>query len=166
MRVLNLAVSAFVLFALVAGCDDPVVGPKNDATAEVDGLTLRLSAPDTVAVADSFEVRFVVQNRSAGDVTVKTPNSCLVLPRVTDGVGERVPLKGTGIGCLTVITTHEIDAGETIGRSFDVEAALFTSEGEEPVSPGRYTLQARLDWTIDGEKVDLSVIGRELVVHQ
>lgn len=166
MKVLNLAVSAFVFFALVAGCDDPVVGAMNDATAEVDGLTLRLSAPDTVAVTDSFEVQFVAQNRSAGDVTVKTPNSCLVLPRVTDGVGERVPLKGTGIGCLTVITTHEIPAGETIKRSFDAKAVLVTSEGEEPAPSGRYTLQARVDWTIDGEEVNLSAIKRELVVRR
>lgn len=166
MRVLTLTASPFLLFALVVGCDDPFVGAENDTTAEVGGLLLRLSAPDTVAVADSFEVRVIAQNQSDDDVAVKTPNSCFVIPHVTDGTGDRVPLKGTGILCAAAITTHEIPEGGGIEKSFDVKAVRYTSEGEDPVSPGRFTLQARLDWTIDGEKVDLSVVGRELVIRR
>jgi len=165
MTRLNLTALASLLLILVAGCNDSFVGAENAATAEVDGLLLQLLAPDTVAPADSFEVRFVVQNRTGEDVAVTTPSGCLVVPRVTDGTGERVPLKGTGILCTAAITTHEIPAGGAVNRNFDMQAVLFTSEEEKPGSPGRFTVEARLDWSIDGEPVALSVIGRDLVVR-
>lgn len=170
MRVFNLTVLAFLL-VFIAGCNGSLSGAGDSlprigegAEATVGRLSLQLLAPDTVAVRDSFEVRFVAQNPTGDDVAVRTPNSCLAVPSVTDAAGERVPLKGSVISCAAVMTTRDIPARDAVERTFDMKAVLTTPEGEKPVSPGRYAIQVELDWRIDGEKPDLSTLGRELVV--
>lgn len=164
MRASNLAVP-LLLLGLLAGCDSLGFGQGDEAletrgvtSATVDGLRVHLFAPDTVAVGEAFVVRVAVQNQTKNDASVTTPGSCLVTPGIFDGEGERVGFKGSIIGCLGVVTTHEIPAGEVMEGSFDVEAVLYTREGDEPVAPGEYTVRANLEWT---ERT----IERELVVR-
>lgn len=168
-RVLNLVVF-LLLLELVVGCDSVVGVEPNAASAIVEpGLKVHLFAPDTVAVRDSFVVRFVVQNRTFEDQTVVTPSTCLVIPGVFESSGlERVPFKGSIIGCGAAIWEHEIPRGKSVGRTFEMRAVLPQyEEGEEDklVSPGRYAVRVKLDWTIAGESVELSAIERELVVR-
>ena len=74
MRGFSLSAFAFLL-VLIAGCNDSLSGVGEGAEATVGGLSLQLLAPDTVAVRDSFEVRFVAQNPTGDDAAVRTPNS-------------------------------------------------------------------------------------------
>lgn len=163
-----------VVFGLVAGCDsisglwqnEGPLDTRTAASATVDGLAVHLFAPDTVAVADSFEVRVVVQNQEDQVQTVTTPSACLVQPGIFDKEGDREPFKGSILLCAAAITTHEIPANGTVERRFDVQAALSTADGNEPVSPGTYAVRVEFDWTIDGDKAELTAIEREIVVHR
>lgn len=153
MRAPYLAVP-FLLLGFLAGCDFLGIGQGGEeldtrgaTSATVDDLEVHLFAPDTVAVADSFEVRVALQNRTKNDASVTTPGSCLVTPGIFDEEGERTGFRGSVIGCLAVVTTHEIPAGEVVELAFDVEAALYTRDGDEPVSPGAYTVRPDLHWT-------------------
>jgi len=116
-------------------------------------------------VADSFNVRVIVQNQTFEKRAVTTSNTCLVEPGVFDDEGTRVPFRGSVHFCGAAVTTHEFPPADTKERRFDVQAAVFTGEGNKPVSPGTYTLQVPLDWTIDEKRVERSAI-RKLVVRR
>ena len=62
------------------------------------------------------------------------------------------------------MASRDIPARDAVERTFDMKAVLTTPEGEKPVSPGRYAIQVKLNWRIDGERADLSTFGRDLVV--
>lgn len=117
------------------------------------GLEIVLAGPDTVTAADSFSVQVTVKNNSDRTVVVETPNSCLIRPGIYAD-NERVPMKGSIIGCATVITRHEFDTGEARSRTFDMRAVRDGEEGGAPMSPGHYTIRVSLDWTIDGEMIE------------
>lgn len=171
---LSLLTTSFVLmFGLIAGCDsisglwqdDGSLDTHTAVSVTVDGLAVHLFAPDTVVVADSFEVRVVVQNRTYADQSIRTPNSCLVRVGIFTREGSRVPFKGSTTGCFDVITTHEIPADDTVERRNNMQAMLSTTDGNEPVSPGTYVVRVEFDWTIDEDKAELKAIEREIVVR-
>lgn len=168
-RTFNLT-AVLVFLGLLFGCDS-VGGFDDGVTAKVDGLKIHLFAPGTVAASDSFEVRFVVLNRTFEEVTIVTPSGCLVVPGVFEGsqygLRERVPFRGSVIACTAAITEHEIPGRQTVERTFDLEAVLprYDEREDEPVPPGDYLLRVGLDWTIEGKKVDLVAVERELVVR-
>lgn len=167
-----------LLLGLTAGCDglsglgENGLDADNAATATVDGLKIYFSAPDTVAPRDSFEVRFVVLNRTFENMTVVTSNSCLVTPGIFEdtgfGVGARTPFKGSVIGCLMVATEHDIPAGKALKRTFDMQAVLpgYDEREDEPAPPGHYVIRAGLDWTLGERNIELSGIERRLTVHR
>ena len=158
-----LSLTALVLcLGLVTGCDtligsggagnadEPPI-PGDAARVSIDELDAYLVTPDTVSVGDPFEIRILVQNQTRRDVVVQTSSGCLVVPSVFEAGGERVPFRGTGIFCTAAITNHEIPSGETIERTFDVQAALRTEEEDVPASPGTYEVRTDLDWGIQGD---------------
>lgn len=165
-------VAAIILSVSLAGCDalwgiDDSGDGAGPATAVVEpGLRLTLSAPDTVAAGEAFTVRFAAQNRTGAEVAVRTPSSCLIEPGVFTLGGERVPFVGSIRGCAAVITTHRIPAGETLARTFDVQAVRRVPDGTAPAEPGPYTVGVSLNWRIDGEAVSLSTLGRRLRVRR
>ena len=160
--------------AAITGCD-ALLGvdssgdrgtTSNPATAVVEpGLVVRLTAPDTVAVGEAFAVRFAVQNPTGEAIDLTTSSSCLMEPVIMGTGGRRIPFEGATVGCLAVVTTHTIPAGEALVRTYNMRAAVSMPEGNEPVWPGRYTVQADLSWHIDGNEVPLSTLGRSLVVR-
>jgi len=143
------------------GSDDDELDTANATTMEVDGLAVHLFAPDTVAVADSFSVRVIVQNQADEKwQTVTTPHSCLVQPGIFNGEGNRVSFRGSWRGCLAVITTHEFPPGDSKKIRFDMEAVVSAAEEEVPATPGLYTLKVDLRWTEDRS------VERTLVVER
>jgi hypothetical protein len=172
MRSFILFITVFLFLGLPVGCDtvtgvvqkDEDIDLSKATRATVNGLGIHLSVPDTVAVADSFSVQVVVSNPSQTDRSVTTPSACLVRPGVVSG-DIRVPIKGSTLLCAAAITTHHIPAGELEKRRFDMQAVLDTSEGEQSVSPGTYTVQATLNWKINGEEIHHTVT-KELVIQQ
>jgi hypothetical protein len=173
MRQLLFSLLLFV-FGLVAGCESITGLGQNGETldlrgatsATIDGLAVHLFAPDTVAVADSFEVRVVVQNQTDEKQAVTTPSACLVQPGIFDKEGDRVPFKGSILLCAAAITTHDIPADDTVERRFDIRAVLDTADGEEPAPPGNYVVQTELDWTIGGREIERRDPKREIVVRR
>jgi len=168
----SLLTPVFVLvLSFTAGCDSITglwqngdgLDTRGATTMEVEGLAVHLFAPDTVAVADSFVVRAVVQNQGTEPRTVTT--SCLLWPGIFDGGGSRVPFPGSRLLCGASVTTYKFPPGEVKERRFDMQAVLDTADGVEPVSSGSYTVRVTLDWTIEGNEVERSV-ERSLVVRQ
>lgn len=141
----------------------PFESEKSDAAQSLD---FRLSAPDTVAVRDSFEVRFTIENQRDQDIHLTTGDSCL-LELNTFSDRERVPFRGTEFGCYQVVTTHRVRANGTLGRIFELQAV--TSKGKESVSPGTHTVEAGFAASkgpgLDGETIR-KVLQHELVVRQ
>lgn len=124
------------------------------ATTTVEpGLEIQVSTPDTVERAEKFDVRFVVQNRGDGDVVVESPTSCPVypvtfdLPSAVSGARSRVRFEGVSLICRQAFTQHEIPEGDTLGRTFQMEAL---KKSGEPVEPSTYAGRVEFDWTVVG----------------
>lgn len=174
MKTLRYA-AAIILLASLAGCDalwgiDDAgngVDASGPATAVVDpGLLVSLAAPDTVTAGEAFTVRFSVQNQTDRPVDLTTSNSCLTLPRVTTFGGERVPFVGSSWACAAVVTTRTIPVGDALTRTYDMRAALSPSRNDTvPAPPDRYTVQSTISWSIGGETVPLSTLGRSFLVR-
>jgi len=167
-------VAATVLLVSLTGCDalwgiddsSDNDNAREPATAIVDpGLVVGLAAPDTVTVGEAFTVRFTVQNTTGETVDITTSSGCLALPSVVEFYGERVPFVGTSLGCTAAITTHTIPAGEALTQTFDLRASLSGSDSETAASPGPYTVQANFNWSIGGNEVSLSTLGRSFRVQ-
>lgn len=151
-----------LLVGLISGCDtligsggagdaDGPLIPSDTASVSINELDVHLVTPDTVSVGEAFEIRILVQNQTRRDVVVQTGSGCLTVPGVFEIGGERVPFRGTGIFCTAAITNHDIPSGETIERTFDVQATLRTEEEDVPASPGTYEVRTELDWGIQGD---------------
>ncbi|PEN05976.1 hypothetical protein CRI93_10860 [Longimonas halophila] len=160
-RLLNWA-ALLLLVGLITGCDtligsggagnaDELPIPGNATRVSINELDVYLVTPDTVSVGEAFEVRVLVENQTRRNVVVQTSSGCLVVPSVFEAGGERVPFRGSGIVCTAAVTNHDIPSGETIERTFDVQAALRTEEEDVPASPGTYEVRADLDWGIQGD---------------
>lgn len=164
MRRFGLLVAGVLVVGLVAGCDS-ILGIGGDdgrdrrgaTTVEVEGLAVHLFVPDTVAVADSFAVRVVVRNQTTEKRALTTPSACLTGTRILDARNERVPFRGSARLCAAVVTTREIPSYTAIERQYDMQAVLDTPDGDQPAAPGSYTVQVDLDWSIEGDDVELSV---------
>lgn len=168
--------------ALLAGCEMPFgtapsdggeePGPEHRDKVQVEpGLVARLYAPEQVASGDSFDVRVRVENVAGRAVQFQTPNSCLVRPGVYYAggpkEGERAEMKGSLIGCLTVITERQARPGEAKTRVYDMEAVLVGSGEESPPPPGNYRLEAQIDWTVEGKDVEETLeAGFSVVVDE
>lgn len=175
MRLLNWA-ALLLLVGCITGCDtligsggagntdEPVI-PDDASRASINELDVYLAAPDTVSVGEEFEIRVLVQNQTRRDVVVQTSNGCLAVPSIFEIGGERVPFKGSWIGCTTAITYHDIPRGETIESTFDVQATLRTEEENVPPSPGSYEVHADLNWSIQGEHPSHIALKRRLHVQ-
>ena len=166
MRSFSLGVAVLTLAsAVLMGCDmiSPFESEKSDAAQSLD---FHLSAPDTVAARDSFEVQFTIENQRDQDIHLTTGDSCL-LELNTFSDGERVPFRGTEFGCYQVVTMHRVHANGTLGRTFELQAV--TPEGKEPVSSGTHTVEAGFAASkgrgLNGETIR-KVLQHELVVRQ
>ena len=173
MKTLRYA-AAIILLASLAGCDalwgiDDAgngVDASGPATAVVDpGLLVSLAAPDTVTAGEAFTVRFSVQNQTDRAVDLTTPNACLAYPSVYVFGGDRVPFVGASTACAAVVTTRTIAAGDALTRTYDMRAAIAGSDGEVPAPTNRYTAQAAMSWSIGGDAVPLSTLGRSFLVR-
>lgn len=148
--------------ALLAACEMPFgvrsEGPSSspspsDRLTIEPGLEVTLLAPDTVAAADSFEVRTTVKNKTGQTVELQTPTSCLFEPGVYFD-GERVQMKGSLLFCAMVITDRTISPGDGRAHTYEMQAVLTDSEEETLTPPGKYTIQVGIDWVIKGRRVE------------
>jgi hypothetical protein len=134
------------------GRDGPGLEPRDEVAVE-PGLVATLYAPRQVTAGDTFDVSVRVENAAGRPVQFQTPNSCLARPGVFYGggpkEGERAEMKGSLIGCLTVITDREVGPGDAETRVYDMEAVLTGPEEESPAPTGDYTLEAEIDWTVE-----------------
>lgn len=156
-------IGLILLLGLFAGCD--LIGGQTEIGRI---LMTQLSAPDTVAVRDPFMVQFTVENHGHEDIVVKTGSCGLVTPGIFAD-GERVPFKGSGgLICTPINPPYTIPVGEPVARTFNMQAMRHTSEGDEPVSPGTYTIKVELRWKVTrprkGERIE-KVLERDLVVR-
>lgn len=144
--------------APIDGGEEPGLDEPRDKVQVEPGLVARLYAPERVTSGDTFDVRVRVENVSGRAVQFRTPNSCLVRPGVYYAggpkEGERAEMKGSLLGCLTVITERQAGPGDAETRVYDMEAVLVGSGEESPAPPGDYKLEAEIDWTVEGKDVE------------
>jgi hypothetical protein len=174
MKTLRYA-AAIILLVSLAGCDalwgiddtGDGVDASGPETAVVEpGLLVRLTAPDTVTAGDAFTVRFSVQNQTERPVDLTTPSSCLAYPGIYVFGGDRVPFVGASTVCAAAITTRTIPVGNALTQTYDMRAALSPSGNNTvPAPTDRYTVQATINWSIGGETVPLSTLGRSFLVR-
>ena len=138
---LRTAAARLAALTFVFACRDPLA-PNGPAPSEVrlaSGLRLAVTAaPAEVAPGDSVTVRVVVRNPTNGSIQVTSGCSTLAMLGVAraDGRESRLP---AGFGCLAVLRTFTLAAGETV--AYDHRFAARTFDGAPGVS-GRYRAQA------------------------
>jgi hypothetical protein len=141
--------------ALACGCSEPV-GPGGLVA------TLRVR-PDTVAAGDTFHVVVTIQNPTVHPVTLYSGSSCLVLPYVLRG-GQGQRFAGTGLGCLAVMSSFPLAAGDSLRRDFTLVAMM-----EDTVAPpygytatppvGSYVVRAEMQVALPNLEAPLVVAG-------
>lgn len=166
MRSFSLLVAVFtVVCAVLMGCDT-IFPFQSEKSGIAQRLDFDLRAPDTVAVDDSFEVRFTIQNRGKQRIRLTTGNSCLLELR-TFSDGERVAFRGTQFGCFPAITPHRVPGNGALGRTFELRASGY--DGKNAVTSGTYTVRADFGASIgpglDGETIR-KVLRHDLVVRK
>ena len=127
------------LVFLLSGCDDNpmITGSNPDST---DLLNIEVEAPEQVEQGSTFEMVVTVENESNETVEVTTPHSCLYNSKVYKDE-EHVHFEGTQWACLTVVTTHKIEAGEKKRDVHEITAKEYGSSSEaEPAGEGEYEL--------------------------
>lgn len=168
--------TCFVLILLVAGCELPFGASseneiatgfeKKDQVTIEPGLEAQLLGPELVAAGDSFRVRFHLKNITTSTIRFRT-GGCWGRPAVFSGE-ERVPMVGSLQVCTLELLHWKLSAGAERTRDFDLKATMNASMGSPkvvgPAEPGTYTLQAKLDWTIYGQKIDKRLEGELEVV--
>ena len=110
-----------------AGCT-PVVAPWEVLKAE---FTV---TPSVVNAGDSIIVTATISNPTNTPMRVHSPDGCVVLPRISFD-GRSSWWKGTGLGCVSVISSFDVPAQGHLKREFVLVALL-----QEPHSPWDYTI--------------------------
>ena len=122
-----------------------------------------LEAPEKVAPGESFEVIYRITNPGPIDLSMLTSHSCIGNVRVFRD-GEPAEFEGENVICLTVITIHQIPAGETLERVYRLTAASGVPE-PQAVAPGTYTIRVDSQVrSINGVPDTLPTISREIEV--
>lgn len=129
------------LFAAAVGACGDAVGPESARRGELE-VRLTLST-DEVRLHESFEARVVLRNGGDEDITLVSPCSALAFVGL-HRAADRVPVRGTEMGCFDVVTEWEIPAGGELSQTWTVTAE--THEGD-PVSRGLYVF--RVDFLVD-----------------
>lgn len=155
-RTMSLAAAgpvAAVLIGTSAGCGDdpfPLEPGMTVLSGHYRGMVMSLEVePDEVEPHGEFTVTFRMHNPMDREVAVGTPHSCLALPRVYLEE-ERVPFRGTSLGCLARITNHVFEPGETVTRSWNLSAEYFGTPGftaGEPAPPGKYRVRVTAEFS-------------------
>lgn len=144
--------------AALTACALEATGPHTGIVGLPAGLDVQLSvAPGEVAQRAPFTARLAVTNRSSDTVRVVTSHGCLVLPNVVRD-GERVPFRGTDIGCTAAVTTHVFAPGETRTQSWNLKAELYAQhpgDVDGAAAPsGTYRVRAVFDTGVGGRPED------------
>lgn len=149
---------ALALSLSPSGCDAGLTSPPLVVDEGLpDGLVMSIEVePDEVHAHQPFVATFRIRNVTLDPIQVTTPHSCLVVPGVYRN-GERVPFEGSGYGCLTVISTHTFEPGETRTRTWEMRAEFRAQAPGEPdglpAPPGTYLVRAEFEFTNeDGER--------------
>ncbi len=99
--------------------------------------------PNVVRPGDSLLVTLTIVNPTPLPIRLGSGDSCVALP-VVYADGERVAWEGTGLGCLTVMSTFDVPGGGTLTREFPLVAFLQEETApwdySVPPPPGTYEL--------------------------
>lgn len=140
---------ATLLALFAAGC-----GPE---PLSFGSLTLRLDVqPAQVSAADTFTVRLVVRNVGVQDTALTSGCSVPTFFGLDGPAGVVYP--APGFGCLTVVTTFRIAAGDSLTMTRKFVARDTGKLGYPALPPGEYVLFT--DWQIWG----LPVLRQPLTV--
>jgi hypothetical protein len=139
----------------VLACGNPV-GTVTDLRVD-----LRLE-PSVVRAGESMTASLVINNPTGDTIRLVSGSSCIAtLDVLVDG--QRLDMQGTGFGCLAVITTFHIAAGDSLTRTFGLVTWLREPRAPwryiEPLPPGVYRLRAAM-------QVDLPDQEHEFLVTQ
>jgi hypothetical protein len=113
--------------ALLIACAEPV-GTIGDLR-----ISFRVT-PNVVQAGDSMTAKLVVINPTANSVTISSGSSCVATIDALHNE-QRVDLKGSGFGCLTVVSYFVVPARDSLVTTFHLEAML-----QEQQAPWRYVI--------------------------
>lgn len=126
-----------------------------------DLLTVDVTVtPSVVSPGDSLLVTLTIANPTPSPIRLGSGDSCVALP-VVYADGKRVAWEGTGLGCLTVVSTFTVPGGGTLTREFSLVAFLQEETApwdySVPPPPGTYDLVMEMH-------VQLADVVQEIVV--
>lgn len=161
----------------LAGCTsfiDPITDDEFEAPGAVisHGLVMHLSLDRTeVEPGEAFTATYTIRNSRSEAVLLES--SCSQPARgVVYQNDQEVNFTGSGSGCYTSIGTHNIAAGETLTRQWEVEAAIIIKaypDGRppdvEPAAPGHYVFRVTPDvFQINGAQAQLPAVEEAIEV--
>jgi len=125
-----------------------------------------VQVPERVEPGAPFTVVYQVTNHGPVDLTLVTPHSCLANIRFYRD-REQVPVSGQYVGCLTVITQHELPVGETVKQEFQLHATSADASDASPLSAGNYQVKVRSEVVeIGGIRAALPVATGEFEIDE
>jgi hypothetical protein len=138
-----------------------------------DGLVMELSLDRTeVESGGTFTATYSIRNTNLEPVLLTT--ACFAFARgVVYQNDQEKAFMGSSSGCYTSIGTYEIDAGETLTRQWEVEAAIIIKaypDGRPPdielAAPGHYVFRVQPDvFEINGAQAQLPSVEQAIEVR-
>lgn len=163
-----------ILALLIAGatsvaCAHQITGPHTDLSGLPSGLDVQFTvAPGEVRPHEAFSAELTVTNTTAEVIKVVTANGCLAVPHVIRD-GQRVPFRGSNVGCYAAVKTHTFAPGETRTHVWDMRAELYAEQPGEvedaPAPAGTYVVQAEFDTYSEHAPNRKPVVERALQVR-
>jgi hypothetical protein len=141
-----LPILALLPSLILAACTLDIATPGPTPGGLPAGLKAELTVdPAEVAQHAPFTVRLTVTNTTADTIRFVTGYGCLALPNLKQR-GNRIPFKGTDLGCTAAITTHSFAPGETTTRNWAMRAELYAEHhgdpDDAPAPRGSYIVEA------------------------
>lgn len=149
-----------LLFFLVAstGCD--LLGTSGTAA---DQLKPHMDAPDDVVQGDSMSVRYHITNATIGSVEL-TSGGCLATIGIYNDENERLPVKGTDVGCALILRNHTLAPGASLTQERTIRMKLL--DLDELVEPGTYRIRATPNIiSVNGEEVNFRPTEHDITVR-
>ena len=146
-----------LVLALVVGalsCDSTPNDPANELDVELE------VAPLVVSPAEAMTVKLILRNPTSDLLALGSGDSCVALPEVWSGT-TKLQWEGTGLGCLSVVSSFEIPADDSLLVEYELQALLQEDQAPWdyviPPPPGTYRVVMDMH-------VDLPNIEREFEV--
>lgn len=176
VKSLYVLITSLAIGLFFASCD--VLNEKSNTTdnlsdqLDMDNLVFQLSVePVKINTDEEITATYLIRNNRSK--SVEMVSGCTQLARgVVFKNDQEVGLQGSGSGCYTAISTHEIDPGRELEMEWKVKpfSVRFFPDDTEPdttfAESGEYTFTVMSDvFEINGEEASLPKVEITFVIE-